>query len=66
MLLICITIKNEAFKRILIVFTHLPTCLNAVADPDLQVKRGGGHPDPEKRGAVSEKIFLGLLGLSLV
>jgi len=29
-----------------------------VADPDLQIRRGGGHPDPQIRGeAVSKKSF---------
>ena len=34
-----------------------------VADPDLQIKRAGGHPDPEIRGgggAVFKKFFLAL------
>ena len=35
--------------------------LVTVADPDLQMKgggEGGGHPDPEIRGAVSKKYIL--------
>ena len=35
-------------------------CHSAVADPDLQIREGGGggHPDPEIRGApASKKIF---------
>ena len=38
-----------------------------VADPDLQIRGGGGadHPDPEIRAeGVSKKIFFGPLGLS--
>ena len=39
----------------------------AAADPDLQIKRGGGHPDPDIRGRDGlQKIFFGSLGLSLV
>ena len=41
-------------------------CFNTVADPDPQIRGGGGHPDPEIRGAVSKKIFFGPLGLILV
>ena len=26
-------------------------------DPDLQIRGGGGHPDPEIRGTVSKNIF---------
>ena len=38
-----------------------------LADPDLQIRVGGGHLDPEiKGGPVSKKIFLGPSGLSLV
>ena len=40
-----------------------------VKDPDLQIGRGGNHPDPEIKGgggAVSKKIFFGPSGLSLV
>ena len=42
--------------------------LDAVADPDLQIRGGPGHPDPEIRGEglVSKKIFFGPLGLILV
>ena len=39
------------------------------ADSDLQIGRGGvggGHPDPEIRGAISKKVFFGPSGLSLV
>ena len=41
------------------------------ADPDLQIRAGGGgdgHPDAEKRGEgpVSKIIFFGPLSLSLV
>ena len=32
--------------------------LTAMADPDLQIRGGGGHPDPEIRGVKS--IFFGL------
>ena len=36
-------------------------------DPDLQIREGGSHPDPEKRGGpVSKNFFSGLLGLILV
>ena len=43
----------------------------AVADPDLQMRWGGGdgHPDPEpeiRGGAVSKKIFFTPLGLSFI
>ena len=41
-----------------------------MADPDLQIREGGGgggHPDPEIRGAQSRKnFFFGSSGLSLV
>ena len=43
----------------------------AVADPDPQIRGGGGgHPDPEISvgglGAVSKNLFFSRLGLSLV
>ena len=43
----------------------------SVADPDLQIRGGGGgrasHPDPERtEGPILKKKFLGLSGLSLV
>ena len=39
----------------------------ALADPDLQMKGGGGHPDPEIRGGPGlKKIFFGPSGLILV
>ena len=31
--------------------------LTAMADPDLQIRGGGGHPDPEITGGVSRRIF---------
>ena len=41
--------------------------LIAVADSDLQIRGGGGgHPDPEIRGAVLKTFFFDLSGLSLV
>ena len=41
---------------------------NPVSDPDIEISRGPGHPDPKIRGggAVSQKNFFGPLGLSLV
>ena len=45
------------------------TVFNPVADPDLQIREGSGHPDPEIRGgggAFSQKNFFGPCGLSLV
>ena len=40
---------------------------HTVADPDLQIRGGANHPDPEIRGeGVSKKIFFGPSGLSLV
>ena len=39
----------------------------AVADPDIQMGGGGGHPDPETRGIPGlQKKFFGPSGLSLV
>ena len=42
----------------------------AVADPDLQMRGWGVHPDPEVRGRdwglCQKKIFFSPLGLSLV
>ena len=40
------------------------TILKSVADPDLQIRGGGGggHPYPEIRGAVSRKRCLGPFG----
>ena len=33
-------------------------CSRAVIDPDLQIRGGGGHPDPEiKRGEAVLRIF---------
>ena len=37
-----------------------------VADPDLQIRWGPGHPDPEIRGGGLKKKNIGPLGLSLV
>ena len=38
-----------------------------MADSDLQIREGGGHPDPKmKVGGGLEKIFFGRSGLSLV
>ena len=38
-----------------------------MADPDLQIRGGGRHPDPEIRGGGGlKKSFLGPLGLILV
>ena len=31
-----------------------------VADPDLQIRGGGGHPDPEMGGTASKQIFFSL------
>ena len=45
------------------------TCISAAADPDLQIKRESGHPDPEirGRGGGGLKFFLfSPSGLSLV
>ena len=41
--------------------------VNAVADPDLQIRvgRGGGHPDPEVRGGRSQKNFFSSLRASV-
>ena len=43
---------------------------NPVSDPDIEISRGHGHPDPKIRGGeggpVSQKNFFGPLGLSLV
>ena len=50
-------LKNETF------------CNKAVADPDLQISKGGGggHPDPEIKGVWPQKIFsFGPSGLILV
>ena len=40
----------------------------SVADPDLQIRRGGGHPDPEiRRGDPGyKKNFFGSSGLILI
>ena len=41
----------------------------SVADPDLQIRGGPGHPDPEIRegaGTISKKIFSSSFGLSVV
>ena len=46
------------------VFCSVPQ--RAVADLGLQMREGGGHPDPKGGGPVSKKIFFILLGLSLV
>ena len=42
--------------------------LITVADPDLQIRGGGGgHPDPEiRKGVGLKKTFFGPSGLSLV
>ena len=40
--------------------------LATVADSDLQIKSGGGHPDPEIRGGGVSKHFFGPSGLSLL
>ena len=59
---------SRSVKEKYVFLTHTP----AVVDPDLQIRREGGHSDPEIRGggagggAVSKKIFLGPLGLILV
>ena len=37
--------------------------LIAVADPDLQIRGGGGHPDPEIRGGGLKKNFFDPSGL---
>ena len=43
------------------------TVTSSVTDPDLQIRGGGGHPDPEiSGGPVSKKIFSGPSGLILV
>ena len=44
---------------------------SSVADPDLQIRAGGGHPDPEIRGwggggDLQKKIFFSPSGLILV
>jgi len=40
--------------------------VGAVADPDLQIREGGGHPDPEIREEPGlQKIFLGALRASV-
>ena len=53
---------------------HSEQIRTAVADPDLQIRGGGGggreggHPNPEISGepGLRKKFFLGPLGLSLV
>ena len=48
-------------------FDGLLTVLIALADPDLQMGGGGGHPDPEIRwGGGLQKNFFGHSGLTLV
>ena len=37
-----------------------------VADPDLQIREGPGHPDPEISGGRFQKNFFGPWGLRLV
>ena len=40
---------------------------NTVADPDLQIGWGSGHPDPGiRRGPIPKKIIFGPSGLILV
>ena len=41
--------------------------LKSLADPDLQIRKGGGYLDPQIRGGGGlKKNFLGLSGLSFV
>ena len=37
-----------------------------MADSDLQIREGGGHPDPKMKEGRSQKLFFGHAGLSLV
>ena len=65
------SLSNGVFKRRRSVGSGLFASL-AVADPDLQIRGGGGlgagsHPDPEIReGTVSPKIFFGPLDLIFI
>ena len=68
----CTSLQLHFYMRILSVFFNLLlwNCFQkhnlylSVADPDLQIRGGPGHPDPEIReggGTISKKIFPALL-----
>ena len=61
--MIKITINNQIKKSCK---SNLALFLSAVANPDIPIRRGPGHPDPE-RGEMPgvQKFFLSALGASV-
>ena len=72
LLLSCTTCKTTTYecsrKSAKFVVNALEISVYAVPDLDLQIRRGGGHPDPEMGGGDArcpKKFFFGPSGLSL-
>ena len=60
---------SSAQPIILVTFVETLVTLRppqSVSDPDLEIRRGAGHPDPYKGVGGLQKIFFGPSGLSLV
>ena len=67
------TRQSASIQSAFVTHRHRPTQSTAgnthksMVDPDLQIRGGPGHPDPEKRsGGSLQKVFFGASGLNLV